>query len=58
MVHVAMLWRCQAVADSGPFFIAARGRRQLNDLPDDLAAKITIDFYLDARDVVLKALAV
>jgi ATP-dependent Lon protease len=31
-------------------------RRQLNDLPDDLAAKITIHYYLDARDALLKAL--
>lgn len=33
-------------------------RRQLNDLPDDLAAKITIHYYLDARDALLKALSV
>ena len=26
--------------------------------PDDLAAKITIHYYLDARDALLKALAV
>jgi len=32
-------------------------RRQLNDLPDDLAPKITIHYYLDARDALLKALA-
>ena len=32
-------------------------RRQLNDLPDDLAAKITIHYYLDAKDALLKALA-
>ena len=32
-------------------------RRQLNDLPDDLA-KITIHYYLDARDALLKALAI
>ena len=31
--------------------------RQLNDLPDDLAAKITIHYYLDAKDALLKALA-
>ena len=29
-----------------------------DDLPDDLAAKITIHYYLDARDALLKALAV
>ena len=33
-------------------------RRQLNDLPDDLAAKITIHYYLDTRDALLKALVV
>ena len=33
-------------------------RRQFNDLPDDLAAKITIHYYLDARDALLKALSV
>jgi len=33
-------------------------RRQLNNLPDDLAAKITIHYYLDARDALLKALSV
>ena len=32
-------------------------RRQLNDLPDEVAAKISIHFYLDARDALLKALA-
>ena len=31
-------------------------RRQLNDLPDDLAAKITVLYYLDVRDALLKAL--
>jgi ATP-dependent Lon protease len=33
-------------------------RRQLNDLPDDLAAKITIHYYLDAKDALFKALSV
>jgi predicted ATP-dependent Lon-type protease len=33
-------------------------RRQLNYLPDELAAKITIHYYLDARDALLKALAI
>ena len=37
--------------------IPISSRRQLNDLPDDLAAKITIHYYLDARDALLKALA-
>lgn len=33
-------------------------RRQLNELPDDLAAKITIHYYLDGCDALLKALAI
>jgi ATP-dependent Lon protease len=33
-------------------------RRLLNDLPDDLAAKITIHYYLDAKDALMKALAI
>jgi ATP-dependent Lon protease len=33
-------------------------RRQLNDLPDDLAAKINVLYYLNARDALLKALAI
>jgi ATP-dependent Lon protease len=32
-------------------------RRQLNDLEDATAAKITIHYYLDARDALLKALS-
>ncbi len=33
-------------------------RRQLNDLPDELAAKITIHYYIDARDALNKALMI
>ena len=32
-------------------------RRQLNDLPDDLAARITIHYYLDSKDALVKSLA-
>lgn len=31
-------------------------RRQLNDLSDDMAAKITVVYYVDVRDALLKAL--
>ena len=31
-------------------------RRQLFDLPDELATKISIEFYADAKDAFLKAL--
>ena len=33
-------------------------RRQLNDLPDELWTKISIEFYKDAADAVFKALLV
>ena len=33
-------------------------RRQLNELSDELAAKITIHYYVDARDAPLKASAI
>jgi ATP-dependent Lon protease len=32
-------------------------RRQLNDLSDDMAARLTLVYYTDARDALLKALA-
>jgi ATP-dependent Lon protease len=31
-------------------------RRQLNDLPDELWTRISIEFYNDAADTVVKAL--
>src|SRR5439155_9112694 len=31
-------------------------RRQLNDLPDDLWTRISIEFYKDAPDAIFKAL--
>jgi ATP-dependent Lon protease len=42
---------------AGSILMPIGSRRQLNDLPDDVAAKITILYYLDARDALLKALA-
>jgi ATP-dependent Lon protease len=32
-------------------------RKQMNDLSDDMATKINIQFYTDARDALFKALA-
>ena len=32
-------------------------RKQLFDLSDDMATKLDIEFYQDARDALLKALA-
>ena len=31
-------------------------RRQLNDLSDDMATNIDVQFYSDTRDVLLKAI--
>jgi ATP-dependent Lon protease len=31
-------------------------RKQLNDLPDEIATRVTIIYYADARDALLKAL--
>ena len=31
-------------------------RRQLNDLTDEMAARITIVYYVDVRDALLKAI--
>ena len=42
---------------AGSILMPISSRRQLNDLPDDVAAKITILYYLDARDALIKALA-
>jgi len=37
--------------------IPISARRQLNELSDDMASKISILFYTDARDALIKALA-
>lgn len=43
---------------AGSILMPISSRRQLNDLSDDVAAKVTIHYYLDARDALLKALAI
>ncbi len=37
--------------------VPVSARRQLNDLSDDMATKVDVVFYSDARDALLKALA-
>jgi ATP-dependent Lon protease len=37
--------------------IPISARKQLNDLSDDMAMKLSILFYADAREALLKALA-
>lgn len=36
--------------------IPVSSRKQLNDLPDDLATRITIYYYSDPRDALIKGL--
>ena len=36
--------------------IPVSSRKQLNDLPDDIITKITVLYYTDAREALLKAL--
>ncbi len=36
--------------------IPISARRQLNELSDDMATKLTILFYADAREALIKAL--
>lgn len=38
--------------------IPVSSRKQLFDLSDDMATKINIQFYTDARDALLKSLAI
>jgi len=38
------------------FLLPVSARRQLNDLPDDLWTKISIEFYKDPDDAVFKGL--
>ncbi len=38
-----------------PLLMPISARRQLFDLPDELATKISIEFYSDSADALLKA---
>jgi len=38
-------------------FMPISARRQLNDLSDDVATKISVLYYADAREALLKALS-
>ena len=38
-------------------FMPVSSRRQLNDLSDDVATKIVVHYYADAKEVLAKALA-
>ena len=41
---------------AGTLLLPVSARRQLNDLPDDMWTKISIEFYRDAADAAFKAL--
>jgi ATP-dependent Lon protease len=45
-----------AVDKQAQTLMPVAARRQLNDLPDELWTKISIEFYKDAADAVFKAL--
>ena len=59
---VEMLPNAVAIAElavdkqAGTLLMPVAARRQLNDLPDDMWTKISIEFYKDAADAVFKAL--
>jgi ATP-dependent Lon protease len=41
---------------AGTLLMPVAARKQLNDLPDDMWTKVSIEFYKDAADAVFKAL--
>ena len=49
----------EAAADKGAktLLMPVATRKQLNDLPDEIATRVTIVFYGDVRDALLKSLA-
>ena len=47
-------WRSKEVAET--FLLPISARRQLNELSDEMATKISILFYADAREALIKAL--
>ena len=48
----------EAAADKGArvILMPIATRRQLVDLPDDVATRVVISYYLDAKDALIKAL--
>lgn len=49
----------ELAADKGAekILMPVSARKQLFDMPDDLATKITVVYYADAKDALLKALS-
>jgi ATP-dependent Lon protease len=49
----------ELAADKGAqkILMPVSSRKQLFDLPDDVATKITVVYYADARDALLKSLS-
>ena len=49
----------ELAVEKGPstLVMAVSAWRQLFDLPDELATKVSVEFYADPRDAFLKALA-
>ena len=49
----------QLAADKGAqkIIMPISARKQLYDMPDELATKVTVVYYADAKDALLKALS-
>jgi len=49
----------ELAADKGAqkILIPVSARKQLFDLPDDLATRVIVVYYADARDALLKAIS-
>ena len=46
-----------AIAGAAHVLMPISARKQLNDLPDDVLTKVTLFYYSDPRDALLKGLA-
>ena len=53
MVRIAEL---AVEKQAGTLLLPVAARRQLNDLPDDVWTKMSIEFYRDAADAAFKVL--
>jgi ATP-dependent Lon protease len=54
--HILRIAELAIEKQAATLLLPVAARRQLNDLPDDLWTKISIEFYRDAADAVFKAL--
>lgn len=57
MPHAVAIAELAVDRRASTLLMPVSARRALNDLPDELWTKISIEFYGDAADAVLKGLA-